>query len=85
MRLRIRVAYCVYFSRLHIIQNIGAARHITKEKPKLAICTYHNNYDIWQIPRMLREMNPNYKLYMRYNGIDAEYEFNVTEFVTFAT
>lgn len=63
----------------------GAARHITEEKPKLAICTYHNNYDIWQIPRMLREMNPNYKLYMRYNGNDAEYEFNVTEFVTFAT
>lgn len=63
----------------------GARKHIMEDKPKLAICTYHNNHDIWQIPRMLREMNPDYKLYMRYNGNGAEYEFNVTEFVTFAT
>ena len=62
----------------------GAERHIREEKPKLAVCTYHNNHDIWQIPRMIREMNPDYKLYMRYNGNRLEYEFNVTEFVTFA-
>lgn len=59
----------------------GAREHITNEKPKLAICTYHNNTDIWKIPRMMREMNPEYKLYMRYNG--PEYGYNVTEFVTF--
>ncbi len=59
----------------------GAKEHIMNEKPKLAICTYHNNTDIWKIPRMMREMNPEYKLYMRYNG--PEYGYNVTEFVTF--
>lgn len=60
----------------------GAKHHIQCDRPKLAICTYHNNHDIWQIPRMMREMNPDYKLYMRYNG--AVNGFNVSEFVTFA-
>lgn len=59
----------------------GARRHIQEEMPKLAICTYHNNHHIWEIPRLIKEMNPQYKLYMRYNG-----SWNgaaVSEFVTF--
>ncbi len=46
----------------------GAKNHIQLSKPKLAVCTYHNNEDIWKIPQMIYEMNPEYKFYMRYNG-----------------
>lgn len=60
----------------------GAERHIREERPKLAICTYHNNHHIWEIPRKLKEYRPDYKLYMRYNG--ELYAFQISEFVTFA-
>lgn len=61
----------------------GAERHVREEKPKLAICTYHNNHDIWQIPRMIRDMNSEYKLYMRCNTVSG-YVFNITEFLIYA-
>lgn len=60
----------------------GAKEHIRKDKPKLAICTYHNNHHIWEVPRLMKELNPDYKLYMRYNGNIAG--LAVSEFVTFA-
>lgn len=61
---------------------MGAKRHITEEHPKLAICTYHNNHHIWEVPRLMKAYNPDYKLYMRYNGgIDS---LLISEFVTFA-
>ncbi len=47
---------------------IGCRKHIVEEKPKLLICVYHNNEDIWKIPRMIMEMRPDYKLYLRSNG-----------------
>ncbi len=53
----------------------GARRHICEDQPKLAISAYHKNRHLWEIPRKIREMNPDYKLYMRYydeqNGIGA--------------
>ncbi|HEX3076749.1 MAG TPA: FkbM family methyltransferase [Lachnospiraceae bacterium] len=58
----------------------GCRRHILEEKPKLTISTYHNNEDIWKIPRMVKEMNPEYKLYMRYNGK----QIGPSEFTLFA-
>lgn len=59
---------------------LGAKRHITEERPKLTICTYHNNEDIWKIPRMIEEMREDYRFYMRYNGT----QLGATEFVFFA-
>lgn len=55
---------------------LGCKRHIFEEHPKLAICTYHNNEDIWKIPRMIHAIDPTYRFYMRYNGgnfIPSEY------------
>lgn len=60
----------------------GAQRHIREEQPKMTVCTYHNNWHIWAVPRKLREYNPEYKLYMRYNG--AYNAFLISEFVIFA-
>lgn len=47
---------------------LGASRHIREERPKLLISVYHNNEDIWKIPRMVREMYPEYQFYLRSNG-----------------
>lgn len=60
----------------------GAERHIREDKPKLAVCSYHNNHHIYEIPRLMREYNPQYKLYMRYNG--PQDHVLTSEFVTFA-
>lgn len=58
----------------------GCRRHIEEEKPKLTICTYHNNEDIWKIPMMVKEYNPDYRLYFRYNGKSI----HPSEYVLFA-
>ncbi|MDE5966636.1 MAG: FkbM family methyltransferase [Lachnospiraceae bacterium] len=59
----------------------GAKKHIQNDKPKLAICSYHNNHHIWELPKRMRELNPDYKLYMRYNGyLGAVF---ASEYVTF--
>lgn len=46
----------------------GCIRHIREESPKLLICVYHSNEDIYRIPQMILDMNPGYKLYLRSNG-----------------
>jgi FkbM family methyltransferase len=43
----------------------GAARHIREKKPKLAICVYHKINDLWEIPFLIADLNPEYKLYLR--------------------
>lgn len=58
----------------------GCRRHIEEEKPKLLISVYHNNEDIWKIPRMVEEMNPEYRFYLRSNG----HQWGPAEIVFFA-
>ena len=41
----------------------GAQKHIKNDKPKLLISVYHNNEDLWKIPRMIEEICPGYKFY----------------------
>lgn len=47
---------------------LGCKRHIQEETPKLLISVYHNNEDIWKIPRMIDGMKPDYHFYLRSNG-----------------
>lgn len=52
---------------------IGAENIIKEQKPKLAISIYHKKEDIWEIPNLILEINPNYKFYIRqYSLRDAE-------------
>ena len=46
----------------------GAQNHIKASHPKLLISIYHSNEDIWQIPKMIKEMDNTYKFYLRYHG-----------------
>lgn len=59
---------------------MGCRRHITEEHPKLLISVYHNNEDIWKIPRMIENMNADYKFYLRSNGK----QYGPSEIVLFA-
>lgn len=46
----------------------GAKNHILNDHPKLLISVYHNNEDLWKIPKMIHEIDDNYKFYLRYNS-----------------
>lgn len=49
----------------------GAKSIISKFSPKLAICVYHNKEDIFEIPLYLKEINSNYKFYLRHHNWGA--------------
>lgn len=44
----------------------GCSDIIKQYKPKLAICVYHKKEDIIEIPRYIKELVPEYKLYLRH-------------------
>ncbi|MCR5012748.1 MAG: FkbM family methyltransferase [Lachnospiraceae bacterium] len=44
---------------------MGATRLIREYKPNLAICLYHNVFDFIQIPELIKNLVPEYKLYLR--------------------
>jgi FkbM family methyltransferase len=46
---------------------IGAEETIRKYKPKLAISAYHLDDDLVRLPLLIREMVPEYKLYLRHH------------------
>lgn len=51
----------------------GAKNLIQRNAPKLAICVYHKLSDIYEIPQLLLEYNPNYIFYLRHYSFE-EYE-----------
>lgn len=44
---------------------LGASNTIKLHKPKLAICAYHHQNDLWEIPLLIKKLNPKYQLYLR--------------------
>ena len=52
----------------------GAAKHIKEDSPKLAICLYHMISDIWEIPKIINEINPNYHFYLRHYDQNHNWE-----------
>lgn len=59
---------------------IGCKNHIINDNPTLLISVYHNNEDLWKLPKLIYEYNNNYKFYLRYY---SNYIFP-TEIVLFA-
>jgi hypothetical protein len=43
----------------------GAAQSIRRWNTKLAISVYHRPTDLWQIPELVRSLNPDYRFYLR--------------------
>jgi FkbM family methyltransferase len=56
----------------------GAIKTIRKFRPKLAICGYHKRDDLVVLPRLIKDIIPDYKLYLDHNTI------NHTETVIYA-
>lgn len=50
---------------------LGARNTIERDKPKLAISIYHKPEDIWEIPALILEINPEYKLYLGHYSVAA--------------
>lgn len=46
----------------------GARKTIQRDKPKLAICIYHRLEDMTEIPLYIKELVPEYKLYVRHHS-----------------
>jgi FkbM family methyltransferase len=51
----------------------GARNIIQTQKPRLAICVYHHLTHLWEIPLYIKELVPDYKLYLRHHT-NLEYE-----------
>lgn len=49
----------------------GAKDTIQRCKPKLAICIYHKAEDMYEIPLYIKELVPEYKLYVRHHANGA--------------
>lgn len=47
----------------------GARKIITRDKPRLAICIYHKMNDLWEIPKLIKKMVPEYKICIRHCGV----------------
>lgn len=50
----------------------GAEQHIKNDTPMLAICVYHLPSDLWEIPSMIAEMNPNYSFRLRHHQTNTD-------------
>jgi len=51
----------------------GARNIIQTQKPKLAICIYHDFKHLWEIPLYIKELVPEYKIFLRHHT-NLEYE-----------
>ena len=48
---------------------LGAKRILQEQQPKLAISVYHRPEDIWALPLLILDINPNYKFYLRHYSL----------------
>ena len=51
----------------------GAENIIRTQKPRLAICIYHDLKHLWEIPFYIKNLVPEYKIYLRHHT-NLEYE-----------
>lgn len=47
----------------------GAENIIKNNKPKLAICLYHQPQDFFEIPLYIKTLNPDYKIYIHHHNV----------------
>ena len=54
----------------------GAARTICTWRPKLYVCAYHRNEDLFALPLQILRICPDYKLYFRHSPYIPAWESN---------
>ncbi len=55
----------------------GAVKSISHYQPKLAVSLYHRNQDIFELPLLVKQLNPNYRLYIRHRLYIPAWETNL--------
>ncbi len=55
----------------------GAAKTITHHAPKLVVAMYHRNEDMFELPLLVKHLNPNYRLYIRHRLYIPAWETNL--------
>lgn len=56
---------------------LGAENTIRKHKPKLNIALYHRGEDIFKLPLMIKELQPDYKFYLRHHPYIPSWDTNL--------
>lgn len=54
----------------------GAEQTIKQYRPKLYVCAYHRNEDLFALPLKIWEYNPDYKIYFRHSKYIPAWESN---------
>lgn len=54
----------------------GASRTVTAYRPKLYVCAYHRNEDMFMLPFKIRELHAGYKIYFRHHPYIPAWESN---------
>lgn len=52
----------------------GATQVIKNQKPRLIISAYHKPADLWELTLFIKELNPEYKIYLRHQCCATETE-----------
>lgn len=47
---------------------LGARKTIQRFRPRLQICSYHKFDDLWEIPILIKELLPDYRLYLGHHS-----------------
>ncbi len=55
----------------------GSKNILKKQKPKLNIAVYHRNEDFFKLPLLIKEINPEYKIYMRHHPYIPFWDTNI--------
>ena len=55
----------------------GAALTISHYAPKMMVSLYHRNEDIFELPLLIKKLNPSYKLYIRHQLYIPAWETNL--------
>lgn len=55
----------------------GAAKSIRQYSPKLSVSIYHRNQDIFELPLLVRKLNPKYRIYVRHRMYIPAWDMNL--------
>ena len=56
---------------------IGSKKNIVKNKPRLLVSLYHRTDDIFDLPLLVQEINPEYAIFMRHHPYIPAWETNL--------
>jgi len=50
---------------------MGGSEILRKHAPLVAVCIYHCQSDLWKLPYMLHELQPEHRILLRQHGVDG--------------